>query len=56
MLKECEIGGCQKLAEYNLYKTFPNGKKEWLYVCKEHEKEIGDENMRRAGGRIETRR
>jgi len=46
----CEVDGCKRKAIYALYKTFPNDIKVWLHVCREHEKEIGIENMRRAGG------
>ena len=47
---QCEVEGCNNLAKYGLYRTKPNGKKEWLKVCIFHEGQIGDENMRRAGG------
>jgi len=50
MKEQCQIEGCQNLAKYVLYKTYPDGKKKWLHVCREHEGEIGSENMRRAGG------
>ena len=51
MKGKCEIEGCQNKARYTIYYTDPkNGKKEWLYVCIRHEGQIGDENMRRAGG------
>lgn len=48
--EQCQIDGCQNLAKYALYKLFPNSEKRWLHVCREHEEEIGSENMRRAGG------
>ena len=47
---KCQVEGCQTPAKYGLFKTYPNGKKRWLYVCELHEKIIGDENMVRAGG------
>lgn len=45
----CQIEGCKQRAKYALYKTYPDGKK-WLHVCREHEAEIGQENLCRAGG------
>jgi len=54
MKKLCEVEGCPNLAKYALYKTFPDGTKKWLKVCGQHEEEIGNENMRRAGGRYES--
>lgn len=52
-VKTCQVEGCLNLAEYALYKTFPDGAKTWLNVCRLHEKEIGDENVRRAKGSVE---
>lgn len=49
MTGQCEITGCLQPAKYVLYKTFTNGKKLWLHVCKKHEGEIGLENLRRVG-------
>jgi len=46
----CEIDGCNNPAKYALYKTFPDGHKEWLNVCKECDNVIGAENIKRAGG------
>ena len=51
--KMCDIEGCPNLAKYALYKTYPDHKKVWLNVCYQHEQEIGNENMARAGGRYE---
>ena len=51
-MEQCQVGGCVNPAEYGLFRTL-NGKKEWLHVCRLHEKNIGDENMRRTGGRYE---
>ena len=51
----CQVKDCINLARYNLYKTNSNGEKIWLYVCVKHEKIIGDENMRRAGGRYNAK-
>ena len=52
MKGQCEIGGCQKPAKYALNKLYPDGKKRWLHVCKEHEGEIGNENLNRVGGHL----
>ena len=49
----CENEACSKTAEYSLHKTYPDGTKKWIRVCRECEQEIGNENMRRAGGRYE---
>jgi len=51
-LGRCKVESCNSAAKYGLYRT-SNGKKVWLNVCGEHERIIGDENMRRAGGRYE---
>lgn len=48
-LGQCQIEGCNNPAKYGLYRTNPDGQKEWLYVCPLHEREIGDENVRRCG-------
>lgn len=50
MKGQCEVEGCNNLAKWAMYKTFPNGEKKWLHVCDEHEGEIGQENFNRAGG------
>ncbi len=47
-LGQCEVKGCQNEAKYGLFKTYPNGRKVWLHVCPLHEREIGNENLRRA--------
>jgi len=49
--KQCEIEGCPNPARYAIYKTFPDGRKRWLHVCDYHDKQIGRENILRAGGR-----
>lgn len=49
MKKQCEVYGCERPAKYALFKTFPGGRKRFLHVCKEHEREIGNENLKRAG-------
>ena len=54
-LGKCQIPGCQQKAEFNLFWTF-DGKKEWVNVCKKCEREIGDENLRRVGGRYEGKK
>ena len=46
-LPKCEIDGCEKQAPFALFITLPDGTKQWLNVCAKHEKEIGDENLRR---------
>ena len=52
-LGQCQVENCFNTAKYGLYKTFPDGRKEWLHVCPLHEQQIGDDNMRLAGGRYE---
>jgi len=49
----CEVENCPNKAKYNLYRFNSDGSKTWLNVCAAHEREIGDSNMRRAGGRYE---
>uniref|UniRef100_A0A6M3M6S1 Uncharacterized protein n=1 Tax=viral metagenome TaxID=1070528 RepID=A0A6M3M6S1_9ZZZZ len=51
-LGQCQVEGCSSEAKYKLFRTL-KGKKEWLSVCRLHEKHIGDENMVRSGGRYE---
>ena len=46
----CQVEGCTAPAKYGIYKTNSDGTKVWLKVCKLHDKQIGDENMARAGG------
>ena len=56
MTKEpCQIEGCNRMSKYNIYRNCADGKKVWLNCCERHEKIIGDENMRRAGGRYEDK-
>ena len=43
----CEIEGCLRAAEYGLNRQV-GGDKIWTNVCRAHEKEIGDENYKRA--------
>jgi len=50
-LLQCQINECSLVAEYGIYYTNANGEKVWLNVCGDHERIIGNENMRRAGGR-----
>lgn len=47
MKEKCQIEGCKEPAKYPIY----NYRKVWLHVCKEHEQEIGDNNMRLQGYR-----
>ena len=46
--KLCEVEGCDNTAKYALYKTVPDGKKQWLNVCADCAQVIGDENEKRA--------
>ena len=51
---QCQYpGGCFEKARYPIYHTI-DGKKEWIWVCGFHEKAIGDENLRRLGGRYRS--
>ena len=64
MRGKCQVIGCNETAKFNLYKTYPqnycrfcgrgdtDGEKRWLNVCDKHEKEIGDENERRATAKL----
>ncbi len=45
MKSQCQIKGCNNPAQWALYRTNPDGEKLWLYVCRYHERIIGDENM-----------
>ena len=47
-MNDCEIEGCTKKAKFGMYRTI-DGKKEWLHVCKECERDIARENLIRAG-------
>ena len=53
MKDNCEI--CGKPAKYKLFKTnekpYGDGSKVWIPVCDSHDREIGAENVKRAGGR-----
>ena len=55
-LGQCQVEGCSNPAEYGLYRTNPKGEKEWLWVCRFHEGQVGYENMRRAGGYYERKK
>ena len=55
MKAKCEVEGCNNLAKYAMYKTYPDGKKRWLHVCESCEQEIGQENYKRAGGYLSAR-
>ena len=50
MKGQCEVNGCTNQARFALYRTDPDGEKKWIHVCQTHEKEIGAENLQRAGG------
>ena len=45
-LGKCQVHGCNQPARYGLYRT-TDGKKEWIYVCRRHESEMGYENLMR---------
>ena len=47
-LGKCQVHGCNQPARYGLYRT-TDGKKEWIYVCRRHESEMGYENLMRVG-------
>ena len=49
MVEICEVEGCLHPIKYGLYKRYPGGSKIWVRVCKKHEGEIGDNNMRLQG-------
>ncbi len=46
-LGKCQFGKCSKDAEYGIFKTYKDGRKEWIYVCPKHEGIIGNENLAR---------
>jgi len=48
MKGQCQIPNCQNQAKYAINKTYLSGEQKWLHVCEKHDKEIGDENERRA--------
>jgi len=58
-LGPCQVEGCHTPAKYGLYKTYfhsflnspSKGIKKWLHVCRLDERLIGNENLKRAGGR-----
>ena len=50
----CQEEGCVVKASYKLFRYNRDGTKSWVGVCQEHERKIGNSNMRRAGGRIEV--
>ena len=54
--ENCQYDGCNQPARYALFRTYPDGKKVWLHVCKGHERLIGDENLRQDGGRARRRK
>ena len=54
MKGQCEVNGCTNQARFALYRTDPDGEKKWIHVCQTHEKEIGAENLQRAGGYTKT--
>ena len=49
MKNRCEVKGCLYRAKYALFKTLPTGEKVWLHICDKCEREIGRENLMRAG-------
>lgn len=54
--KKCQITDCHNRAMYGIYETQPNSDKRFLYVCFEHEKSIGDNNLRLQGIDPETKK
>lgn len=52
----CQYDGCNLPTLYALFKTYQDGRKVWLSVCKLHEKVIGAENLMRAGGYVENQK
>lgn len=51
----CGVAGCSGKAKFSLYRFNRDGSKTWTHVCDMHERNIGDSNMRRAGGRYEPK-
>ena len=49
MKKLCEVKDCKNPAKFALNKV-EGKKKKWIQVCDQHEREIGEENLARAGG------
>ena len=48
-VKVCQVTGCKEPARFWTGRINLNGSKQWLYVCHEHEKLIGNENLIRQG-------
>lgn len=46
----CEECGLRK-AIYSLFRQYAQGVKTWIRVCRICEREIGDENQRKLGGK-----
>ena len=55
MKELCQVEDCKSVAKYALYKTFSDGMKKWLHVCRWHEQKIGSENLKRARGYFKER-
>ena len=45
----CQVTGCKSPAKFGLNRVNLNGSKQWLWVCGKHDREIGNENLYRAG-------
>ena len=54
--KQCEYDGCSRAGPFALYLTYPGGTKHWINVCDQHERVVAQENLKRAGGHLPTRR
>ena len=48
----CQYENCFEEARYQLYRTYKDGRKKWIHVCKKHEKIIGFQNLKMLGGKI----
>lgn len=45
----CEVKNCKNEAKFFMYRINENLSKDWIKVCVECERKIGDENMRLQG-------
>ncbi len=46
---KCEVDNCDRKAQYFLYRINEDLGKDWIKVCWNCEREIGDMNMKRQG-------
>lgn len=42
----CEYEGCQKEAQYALYRFYPDFTKKWVNVCDIHDRRVAQEGRR----------